>query len=990
MGDDLTKEDVEKKPVDEIAELASKLGRLKASKGASFSIKDTRGILNDIGTESKYDETVSLKIQFYHRGVECGYPFLCWYHVKRPFIKIVMEAAAMEKVTCSPQETFVLWWDSINLEPHATPMGVGMVGGELIHAFKTLGDSGAAADRPDPLPTSLRISNDIDFGLNFLMADPLPIIYNAEILSHNDHPSPESALACKEQLKCLDNVLFPAFDLTINTFESSLPEHLPDFSKIKSKLRLNVYQHSVECMQEVYEQLARYENSAIVVSNAKCLEEGRRRLLLKKDLGRTLQEFQQAIQSYQGGAGFRDTGIGFDDYWKSNAFVDEKLKDKVIYVGPVRDFDEQTCISSPPTIALAGLTEATRVSHLLDSYNFHLDYKYMYTVTSVFCLDKCMLQSLCEPDSDPLVLDLIPARVRDADWTKFHFAFHLKESTVPQPMEDSRDIDALVDFIEGTNEAPGDGKKKKRKTKRRSKNTAVVATQEESEEGTRSGENPPEQIEDSVNKSEPLLNVASSLVKKAGIDSMSSSVTVSSVIVPSSDNFLAAREPMDALQLDGKNYNSRLEEGASEVVNTFPFQENFMNLPLMPVKLLPLSFLSNLSKPRFPLQSDEIKEQGRARALSRISQSTIEQASLEDSRGIDALVDFIEGINEAPGEGKKKRKTKRRSKNTAVVATQEESEDGTRSGENPLEQIEDSVNKSEPLLNVASSSVKKAGSDPMSSSVTVSSVTVPSSDNFLAARKLMDALQLDGKNSNSRLEQGASEVVNTSPARENFKAGVSAINLSLMPLPLIFDVSKPPFPLRSDEIKEPDGARALNRISQSAIEQASKEISQKQASLQQMQQDIANIEVGIESRESELGCTSTLLQPIIDNNHLELTAYQQRLEAEEDRMARNDKEAARIEGELARLREEVCRLEALQAGLAAENSEARKAAKKWRRKRIQLEEAVGRQLAPLREAKSQLGREIQEMRNQLVNKNQAILSLLHTGTGLLAVLCGKI
>ena len=594
----------------------------------------------------------------------------------------------------------------------------------------------------------------------------------------------------------MDNVLFPAFDLTINTFESSLPEHLPDFSKIKSKLRLNVYQHSVECMQEVYEQLARYENSAIVVSNAKCLEEGRRRLLLKKDLGRTLQEFQQAIQSYQGGAGFRDTGIGFDDYWKSNAFVDEKLKDKVIYVGPVRDFDEQTCISSPPTIALAGLTEATRVSHLLDSYNFHLDYKYMYTVTSVFCLDKCMLQSLCEPDSDPLVLDLIPARVRDADWTKFHFAFHLKESTIPQPMEDSRDIDALVDFIEGTNEAPGDGKKKKRKTKRRSKNTAVVATQEESEEGTRSGENPPEQIEDSVNKSEPLLNVASSLVKKAGIDSMSSSVTVSSVIVPSSDNFLAAREPMDALQLDGKNYNSRLEEGASEVVNTFPFQENFMNLPLMPVKLLPLSFLSNLSKPRFPLQSDEIKEQGRA--------------------------------------------------------------------------------------------------------------------------------------------------------------------------------------------------RALNRISQSAIEQASKEISQKQASLQQMQQDIANIEVGIESRESELGCTSTLLQQIIDNNHLELTAYQQRLEAEEDRMARNDKEAARIEGELARLREEVCRLEALQAGLAAENSEARKAAKKWRRKRIQLEEAVGRQLAPLREAKSQLGREIQEMRNQLVNKNQAILSLLHTGTGLLAVLCGKI
>jgi len=60
-------------------------------------------------------------------------------------------------------------------------------------------------------------------------------------------------------------------------------------------------------------------------------------------------------------------------------------------------------------------------------------------------------------------------------------------------------------------------------------------------------------------------------------------------------------------------------------------------------------------------------------------------------------------------------------------------------------------------------------------------------------------------------------------------------------------------------------------------------------------------------------------------------------------VARNDKEAARLEAEIAALRGQV-------EQLAADSGEARKAAKKWRRKRIQLEEAVGRQLAPLRES----------------------------------------
>jgi hypothetical protein len=473
--------------------------------------------------------------------------------------------------------------------------------------------------------------------------------------------------------------------------------------------------------------------------------------------------------------------MGFDDYWKSNAFVDEACKDKVIYVGPVRDFDEQTCILSPPTIALAGLSESTTLAHLIDSYNFHLDNKYRDVVSSSLCLFdgeylKCV--SSAREAANVFVFDLIPTMIRRTEWKKFHFAFHMKENkaAVVAPVEDHRDIDALVDFIEGTGTkdtaASAEAKKKKKKNKRRSKNSTGVGSSApaESDDGTRDSENLPE----------------------VGPDSAAEDIAQS------------AKE-------------SRGPDGA---------------------------------------------------VLSVVNDSAPASVSNKNNSGL------------------------------------------SREVQRPA----DKTNKIR----------KSATSDgnPSAPSVSTCQNDVPSS--------------VSGQ------------------ASGNVLSGLRTRNVQ-------------------------DGFGSLGLLSQNAIEEAAKEMGEKQARLQQMRRDMAGMEAALQERESELGRTSSLLQQIIDNNHLELTAYQQRLEAEEDKIARNEKEAAKVEGDLARLRDELARLERVQADLLAENCEARKAAKKLRRKRIQLEEAVGRQLAPLREAKIQLGREIQEMRDQLLHKNQAVVGFLQSG-----------
>ena len=204
-------------------------------------------------------------------------------------------------------------------------MGVGMVNGDCIFIFLDLPDITNTVLMDLIVETGIREARnneEISFGLNLTLDDPLPLLH---VFEEHEHPTAEMADNCSAQLNCLKNVLFQAFDMTIETYTLPLPEHLPDFSKIILKLNKMNYVHADRCMSDVYDVLARYENSAYILENTGKVEEGERRLNLKKDLSKTLKEFQQAIQSYNGEV---VSEMCFNDFWEK----DEYRKRYLLYI----------------------------------------------------------------------------------------------------------------------------------------------------------------------------------------------------------------------------------------------------------------------------------------------------------------------------------------------------------------------------------------------------------------------------------------------------------------------------------------------------------------------------------------------------------------------------------------------------------------------------------------------------------------------------------
>ena len=196
-------------------------------------------------------------------------------------------------------------------------MGVGMVDGDCIFIFLDMPDITNTVLMDLIVETGIREARrneEISFGLNLTLDDPLPLLH---VFEEHEHPTAEMADNCSAQLNCLKNVLFQAFDMTIETYTLPLPEHLPDFSKIILKLNKMNYVHADKCMSDVYDVLARYENSAYILENTGKVEEGERRLNLKRDLSKTLKEFQQAIQSYNGEV---VSEMCFNDFWEKDEY----------------------------------------------------------------------------------------------------------------------------------------------------------------------------------------------------------------------------------------------------------------------------------------------------------------------------------------------------------------------------------------------------------------------------------------------------------------------------------------------------------------------------------------------------------------------------------------------------------------------------------------------------------------------------------------------
>ena len=193
-----------------------------------------------------------------------------------------------------------------------------MIDGDVIFIFHQFPDLNDKTVRRNLIQAGIRDgrkNKDILFGLDISFGEPLPIMQGSN--KHSVHPTVESIESNATQLTCIKKVLFKAFNMTIETYTFPLPEHLPDFSKIITKLKDMNYDFSDDCMSDVYDVLSRYANSSYILLSTGRVEEGNRRLTLKKDLARTLKEFQQAIQSFDGELASK---MGFDEFWKTDEY----------------------------------------------------------------------------------------------------------------------------------------------------------------------------------------------------------------------------------------------------------------------------------------------------------------------------------------------------------------------------------------------------------------------------------------------------------------------------------------------------------------------------------------------------------------------------------------------------------------------------------------------------------------------------------------------
>ena len=165
------------------------------------------------------------------------------------------------------------------------------------------------------------------------------------------HDTPEAALACKEQLGCIQRTLIPAIQNTIEQVTPK-PQIIPDFSKIINSLKRNQYMHSTDCMKEITKVLQRYRTGAAVTlaidTNGEGREEGEHRENLAKKIQKNCEEISACMPVI-------DDEEEYIDEWK-------------VFMGPSRNCTPETYMQSMHTIELLGIKKETKIKDLANTY----------------------------------------------------------------------------------------------------------------------------------------------------------------------------------------------------------------------------------------------------------------------------------------------------------------------------------------------------------------------------------------------------------------------------------------------------------------------------------------------------------------------------------------------------------------------------------------------------------------------------------------------
>ena len=255
---------------------------------------------------------------------------------------------------------------------------------------------------------------------------------------------------------------YQTLDGTLGASKSAIPAVLPDLQEIKCKLKENVYKHTHECITDVCKALEKYENSAkgIVASGIGNTEEVKNMFALKdifwmffKDCLKTASEAYSIIvdnRSYN--------GLSKDDRYYLRRAV----------IGPVRNLDMNMQGYVEPSLFLTNISLDHTLQDLIYSYNVYtihtntLDFSQIPLYLHCRCQDEACLR----PTLRCLGEDLFNLQMEAEVPLILNLAFPRKTETMLEKREDIRSIDALVDFIQGSDKKCS---KKKKKGKRKRK-----------------------------------------------------------------------------------------------------------------------------------------------------------------------------------------------------------------------------------------------------------------------------------------------------------------------------------------------------------------------------------------------------------------------------------------------------------------------------------------------------------------------------------------
>ena len=347
----------------------------------------------------------------------------------------------------------VLVFDGMIVELDATPMGLGIeeygvIGliprydikdveemDEIVESFGGLGLIQTIINRTrrDPKDGTLSI------GLNVVVGEQeggLPLLKNQE-LKH------------REELANLKTALLPALEMTMEGSQGL--GDIPDFGPVRKNLEAGVYTRARQGLKDVENILDRYVRLAMIASKTKGTEkEGKARLQLHKGLVHTMEEFHMAINS---------SNVTYIDAKQELAAMRDPPESKsgpLIYLGPARNATPNNFLASLPIVQFKGVGEDSSMEQLIDAWCHYTreQSKEMERPEYVMYNNK-----RCD----------LKVRIKDLDMVLDALYFSLPV-TYNDILEDDRDIEQLLDFIEGDegNEKKSKGEKKKKKRKKRS------------------------------------------------------------------------------------------------------------------------------------------------------------------------------------------------------------------------------------------------------------------------------------------------------------------------------------------------------------------------------------------------------------------------------------------------------------------------------------------------------------------------------------------